>query len=409
MKEKFTKKVLDNGMTLLFEKRDLPVVSLAFAVRYGGVNESLEEKGIAHFIEHLLFKGTKNRTHSEISQQLEGVGGEINGFTDENITAYFAKLPSEHLKLGLDVLSDVVKNPLFDEKEIEKEIEKERKVIFEEIKMNKDSPIRYSIDKIQSLLYTGAFSERLIGNKETLNSLDRKKLVKKFNEIYKPKNMILCVVGNSELSDIEKFAKENFLVSEKKEIDVPQQDFDLKNDSKKETRKGIDQTNIIFCYHVPFAGDKKSYAARALIAFMAEGMSSRLFEEIREKRNLAYAVKGGSEIAKEFAHSFVYVGTTKENIEKVKEIILEEYKKVFEDFSEKELKEIKERLIGNFKISTEDSSHQMINLLYNEIGSNAEEFYDFEKKVSEITLDEIKEIAKNAYDKHSFFVLEPEE
>ncbi|MFW6283742.1 MAG: insulinase family protein, partial [Minisyncoccales bacterium] len=127
------------------------------------------------------------------------------------------------------------------------------------------------------------------------------------------------------------------------------------------------------------------------------------------KRNLAYAVKGGSEIGKEFGHSFVYIGTTKENIDNIKKIILEEYKKVFEDFNEKELRQIKKRLIGNFKISTEDSSHQMINLLYNEIGSDAKEFYDFEKKISEITLDEIREIAKNAYDKHSFFVLEPEE
>jgi len=405
MKENFIKKKLKNGMTLLFEKRELPVVSLAFAVKYGGVNESLEEKGIAHFIEHMLFKGTENRTHSQIVEELEGVGGDINGFTDENITAYFAKLPSEHLKKGLDVLSDAVKNPLFDKDELEKE----RNVIFEEMKMIKDNPIHYSIDQIQNLLYTGSFSERLIGDEKTLNSFNRDKLVNKFREIYKSNNMVLCVVGNAELEDVERFANESFSNSENTEVDVPEQKFGRKNESKKETRKGIDQTNILFCYHVPFAGEKKSYAARALIAFMAEGMSSRLFEEIREKRNLAYAVKGGSEFGKEFAHSFVYVGTTKENVEKVKEIILEEYKNVFENFSEKELDKIKERLIGNFKISTEDSSHQMIHLLYSEVGSDASDFYDFEKNVSEVSLDEIKEIAKNAYDKHSFFVLEPEE
>src|SRR3972149_9973969 len=131
MYNKFFRKILKNGMTLIFEKRNLPVVSIGIAVRCGGVNESLSERGISHFIEHMLYKGTKNRTSKQISQQIEKNGGVMNGFTEEQMTAFWCKMPSDKLKVALDVLSDMAKNPLFDAKEMEKE----RKVIFEEMKI----------------------------------------------------------------------------------------------------------------------------------------------------------------------------------------------------------------------------------------------------------------------------------
>src|SRR3990170_4903237 len=111
MKPKFYRRVLKNGLTLVFEKRELPVVSVAFAVRCGGLNESAKEKRISHFIEHLLYKGTPKRTAREIAEQIERNGGVLNGFTDENITAFWCKLPSNKLNIALDVLSDMVKNP----------------------------------------------------------------------------------------------------------------------------------------------------------------------------------------------------------------------------------------------------------------------------------------------------------
>ena len=139
---------------------------------------------------------------------------------------------------------------------------------------------------------------------------------------------------------------------------------------------------------------------------MAEGMSSRLFSEIREKRNLAYAVKGDSAITKDFAYNLIYVGTMKENVEKVKKLILEEFEKVAEGLGEKELKEVKEQLIGNFHISMEDSQTQMTNLLFSEAEGNAKDFYDFEKKISEVKLEDVKDLA-NIKD-YSFFALVPE-
>jgi len=399
MKFKFKTKVLKNGMTLVFEKRDVPVVSVAFAVRNGGINETLEEKGISHFIEHMLYKGTATRNSKKIAEEIEKNGGELNGFTSEEITAFWCKMPSKHLKIALDVLSDMVKNPLFDEKELEKE----RKVIFEELKMYHDTPRLYVFDEIQKELYNGTMGINLGGTIETMNSIDRKKMLEKFEKIYKPNNMILCVVGDADFEKIVEFAENNFN-DEKSE--VPEQKFDLKNESKTETRKGIEQANLVFAYHVPIAGNEKNYSAQVLSALIAEGMSSRLFSEIREKRNLAYSIKGGADINKRFAYNFIYIGTAKENVKVVKELILKEFEKVAESLGEEELNQVKEQLIGQNQISMEDSQTQMVSLLASEIQGNAEDFYDFEKNILKVKLEDVKKLAK--FKDYSFFALVPE-
>src|SRR3989339_672131 len=356
MKENFYKKVLDNGMVILFEKRNLPVVSVAIAVKFGGINESVEEKGIAHFIEHLLYKGTPTRDLKKISEEIEKNGGELNGFTGEEVTAYFCKMPSRHLKIALDVLSDMIKNPLFDEVELEKE----REVIFEEIKMHKDNPRLHVFDGLKDVLYEGSLG---------IN-----------------------------------FAEKNF--SKEKGI-IPKIDIQLKKDFKIEEREGIDQANLVFAYHSPLVDDEKNYAAQVLTTLMAGGMSSRLFQEIRAKRNLAYAVKGEADISKDFAYSFIYVGTNKENVEKIKGLILDEFKKVSNKLTEEELSQVKNQLIGNYQISMEDSQDQMVNLLVSEIHGDAFSFYDYENHITSVKLKDVKELAKSVLDNYSFFALVP--
>lgn len=399
MKPKFYRKVLKNGMTVILEKRDLPVVSVAFAVRNGGIHESLEEKGISHYIEHMLYKGTPTRNTQKIAEEIEKNGGELNGFTDEEITAYWCKMPSNHLNVALDVLSDMVKNPLFDKKELEKE----RKVIFEEIKMRKDRPPIYIEDRIMSCLYGDPLGKDLIGTHETMNAITREKIVKKFQEIYQPNNMILCVVGDAEFSDLIKFVEKNFGNGRGK---VPKFKVTKKNKVVIEKRKGIDQVNLIFAFHTPLANDKKNHAAKVLSVLMGGGMSSRLFSEVREKRNLAYSVWAHSDIHKDYSYMRVYAGTTKDKMEKVKEIVLDEFKKVSESLTEKELEQTKEQIVGNYHISLEESMRQMVSLLLHEIEGNAKEFYAFEKNIKAVKLEDVKKLAK--IDKYSFFALVPE-
>ncbi len=400
----FFRRVLESGMTVVLEKRDLPIVSVAFAARAGGVNEAPDEKGISHFIEHMLYKGTKTRDYKKIAEEIENNGGDLNGFTSEEETAFWCKMPAKHLKVALDVLSDMVRNPKFDRKEFEKE----RKVIFEEIKMYHDNPALHVFDEIQKQLYDGTMKIGLAGTLETMGSITVEQMKKKFNEIYKPNNLVLCVVGNADFEELVKFAEKNFSVSAERG-EIPKQTFNEINESKTEERQGVDQANTVFAYHVPLAADDKSYAAVVLNSIMAGGMTSRLFDEIREKRNLAYSVKGHSNINRSFAYNLIYVGAMKENIEQIKKIILGEFKSVARWLREKELKTAKERLIGNYQISMEDSQMQMVNLLVSEMHGNAKDFYDFEKKISEVKLRDVKELAKRAAEKYSFFSLVPKQ
>lgn len=399
--KKFQKKILSNGMTLIFEKRDLPVVSVGIGVRAGGVHEKNSEKGISHFIEHLLYKGTQTKSNKEIVESIEKNGGELNGFTSEEITAYWCKMPSKHLNVALEVLSDLVKNPLFDEKEIEKE----RQVIFEEIKMRKDNPQIFIFDEIQNCLYGGSLALPVPGTFESLKSIGRKKILDFFKKIYCAENFVVSVVGNADFKNLVSFFEKNF-ESYKGKISEP--GISLKNCEKVLRRKGIDQANLIFAYHTPLSGNKKSYAARVLSVMMAEGMSSRLFQEIREKRNLAYGVKGFSEINNLFSYNGIYVGTTAENVSEVKNLILKEFEKIAGGLEEAELAEVKEQIIGNYFISQEDSQGQMVNLLMNEIDEDVKNFYEFEKNIKAVKLQDVKEIAKSALKKFSFLALVPE-
>ncbi len=395
----FKRKVLKNGMTVIFEKRNLPLVAVGFAVKNGGINEAASEKGISHFIEHMVYKGTPSRNNKQIAEEIEKNGGKLNGFTSESCTAFWCKMPSKHLNIALNVLSDILQNPLFDEKELEKE----RKVIFEEIKMYHDSPADYVLEQIHCSLYEEPFGIPLIGTEKTMKSIDREKILEKFNQVYQPNNMVLCVVGDADFNELVKFVEKNF---KNKKGEISEFKIKKKNKIQIEKRKGVDQANLIFAYHVPLAQDKKSNAAEVLSTLMAEGMSSRLFSEIREKRNLAYAVKGDSGINKEFAYNLIYVGTTKENVEKVKKLILEEFEKVSKELGEKELNSIKEQIIGNYHISLEDSQKQMVNLIFSELEKgNAEKFYEYEKEIRAVKLKDVKDLAK--IKKYSFFALVP--
>jgi len=388
-------------MTVILEKRDIPVVSVAFAVKSGGVNETEKEKGISHFIEHMLYKGTKKRSRGKIAYEIERNGGVLDGFTSETITAYWCKMPSRHLDIALDVLSDLVKNPLFDEKEIDKE----RNVIFEEIDLHKDNPSRYALEEIHNLLYEKPFGMNLAGTKEILSKLDKNKLVEWFKVNYVPENMILVVVGEADFDSLVEFAEKNFSKKSTPSLSLPK--IIKKNEIKEEIRNGMDQANLSFAYHVPLVGERGEYAARVLSVLMVGGMSSRLFKELREKRDLVYAITGGSDINKTFSYNIIYLGTSNKNVDEAKRIVLKEFENVSKSLSEKELKEIKEQIIGNYYISMEDSQEQMVNLLSSEISGNAKEFYDFEKNIREVKLKEIKEIAGNALKKHSFFSLLP--
>jgi predicted Zn-dependent peptidase len=384
--EKFIRRTLKNGITVLMEKRELPVVAFSITNKYGAGLESSKIKGISHFIEHLVFTGTKNRTYEEISKEIEKRGGILNAFTAHEVTSFWFKLPSEHVFVGLDILSDMLINPLFDKVKFEKE----KKVILEEIKMYHDNPQRFIHDKIEENLYEKPFGEGVIGSEETISAMDRDFVFKHFREHYYPENYVVTIVGDADFDKVCEYLENNFSKSGKKTDDISPK---KRNVNSIEVRASIDQAHFIFGMHAPLPATKESYALEVLDAYLANGMSSKLFIEIREKRGLAYAVRSSLNAEKDYSYYTIYVGTTKEAIPEVKKLILEGFENV-KKMTEKDLQESKERLIGLKKISAEESSSVMSDLIFNEVASRAEAYYAYEENVRKVTLADVKKMAK---------------
>lgn len=395
---KFTKKVLSNGLTILHEKRDVPVTTVAIASKFGAAYEKESEKGISHVIEHLCFKGTKNRGAKEISSEIEKIGGILNAFTHEEVTLYHAKLPSKHMNIALDVLFDIYFNSNFPEDEIKKEV----KVICEEIKMRKDNPRIYVCDRLKQNLYDKPFGLNVSGDAKTILSLTRGDFIKKHKERYCPANSILCVVGNNSIEDVMAFVEkftfpQNFKFNKR---EVPKT-INLISDEK---RDGLEQANLAFGFHFPIGSSKERYAAQLFNSIFGDGMSSKLFLEVREKKGLVYAIKSDYDVGKDYGYLLIYAGTDKSKIKQVIEIVSEEFKKMH-NISNEELEEAKRQVAGNYLVESEGSEECVVNLIMEEILGDAEKYYLFEKNIKKVSLEEVRALAKNS--KFSYSVLSP--
>ncbi len=381
----FSRRVLDNGLTVIHEKRKIPVVTTASSVRYGAQYEPEDIKGISHFIEHLVFKGTKKRRVDEIPREVEGRGGILNAFTGEEITCFWNKMPSKHFELSADIGRDLVTNPLFQKTPLERE----RKVILEEIKMYHDNPSTFVLEKIKEMLYGGPFNMSIAGTAKTVKGLSRKKVIDIYNDIYASNNMIFSVVGDVTWDNVLNEAKK--FPNSKKEIGNV--DIVLKNGEEIHKRKGIDQAHEVLGFHMPKLGDKNRYAAEVFDGILGGGMSSRLFQEVREKRGLCYAVKSNLEQSRDYSYEIIYVGTTKDKVQKVKKIVLKEVKRLG-DLELSDLNEAKERLIGLREISKERSDSTMFDLLQEELGGNANKYYEYEENIAKVKLTDVQELSK---------------
>jgi len=385
MKEvEFHREKLDNGVTVIFEKRKIPVIAVASSVKFGAQYEKEDIKGISHFIEHLVFKGTKKRSVTEIPKEIEDKGGIINAFTSEEITAFWNKLPSKHFSLGADISRDLVLNPIF-EKEA---LERERKVILEEIKMYHDNPVTHVLEKIKEMLYEKPFNMSVAGTVGTVSKLSRERVIDLFNQIYASNNIIFSVVGDAEWGDVLEEAKK-FPPTNRKINSIP---IILKNQEIIEKRKGIDQAHEAIGFHMPSLKDKNRHAAEVFDSILGGGMSSRLFQEVREKRGLCYAIKTSLEQSKDFSYETIYSGTVKEKINEIKEIVIKEIKKI-KELKKSDFEEVKERLIGSRQISKEKCDSTMIELLQEELGGDASKYYDYEEDISRVKLQDVRDLS----------------
>ena len=380
---KLNKKVLKNGLTVLHEQRDVPVTTVMLGVKYGSAYEDEKEKGIAHFIEHLCFKGTEKRTAKEIAYELEKVGGILNAFTSEELTAYHVKLPSNHLDIAMEVIFDIFFNPIFPEADVKKEAN----VICEEIKMYNDEPRAHSIEKIKENLYEKPFGMFIAGTEKNIRSMNRKQLLDNHRKIYVPENSVLAVVGNNNFDEVVKFTEKFCIERRGEKQEIPKIEF--QNLKEEEKRKNLQQANVVLGFHFPTSSEKEKYAAEVFSTILGFGMSSKLFTEVREKRGLVYAVKTDLDLGDSYGYMLIYAGTEKSKVDEVIDICLKEFHEM-KKLTKKELEEGKEQIIGNYNVSLEGSNETALNLILEEVSDKAENFYKYAENVNKVSLADIK-------------------
>ena len=393
----FEKIRLKNGMTVLLEHRKLPIVSVMAAVKYGSACDPEKLKGIAHFLEHSVFKGTRKRSQKEIAETIEKHGGELNAATAEEFTFFYSKLPSKFAVLGIDIISDLMINPLL-KKEF---VEFEKQVILEEINLYHDRPELYVTDKISNILYESPFGMSPLGTKENIQNISRNDLLK-IHKYYNPKQMILSIVGKIDREDallnIEKqFKSKNsvcpphFLARQRKKFS-----------SMVETREGLEQSHVCFGFPICSLSQKERYAAELFNSILGVGMSSWLWQEIREKRGLAYTISSHLNQGKNFGYCYIYGGIRRGHATDSINLIKEQISK-FNKLSKSDLEDAKEQLIGNFELSNEKSDKTALSLIQEEIVKGAEEHYLYPERISAIKLEDVRAIAR--IKNHAFVVL----
>ena len=386
-------KRMENGITLITEViSGMETFSLGFFVKTGAINENPEESGISHFIEHLLFKGTKERTAKEISEFVDFEGGMINAFTSRDTTCYYIKLMATKLDVGIDILSDMLLNSTFDEESIEKE----RNVIIEEIKMYEDIPEEIVHEKNIEFALTGIQSNSISGTIESLKKIDRKAIMKYLNEQYITENLVIVAVGAFDKNYLfDKLNQKLKGLENKKNTRNP--DFSYKiNSGENIIKKESNQVHLCFSTRGISNNDKMRYPVAIISNILGEGMSSRLFQKIREERGLAYSVYSYLTRFTNCGLLTVYVGTTKEDYKTVIELIKEEFKNIREyGITERELIKAKNKYESAITFSLESMGSRMNRLASSYLNyGRIISLDEVRNEIEAVTLEDIKNAAK---------------
>ncbi len=395
---------LKNGLNLItVDMPHLNSVSTLLAVGAGSRYETRNISGISHFLEHMFFKGSrKYSTAEKIATLIDGIGAVNNAATDKEVTYYWIKSSAKHLELASDVLSSMVKESLLSEIELERE----KGVIEEELRMYRDEPTRYVWNLYERLRFGDQALGRDIGGEEDITAnCTRDNMVAYMNSLYSPKNMALVYVGKIP-SNIESLATEYF-------ADLPSNSqFEFKPykvlvQSKPKVNifyKKTDQANLVLGMTGFDRYDKKKYAARILSVILGSGMSSRLFMQVRERRGLAYSVGASHSSYKDIGLFTIYAGLKLEKVEEGLEVIIAELERVIsEKVTDDELKKAKEMIRGGIALRSEST-----NFLAEYFGTNfvldrkIQTFEELIKQTDLITVEDIQNIAKELFQRNKF-------
>ncbi len=356
---------LDNGLRLLTEKMSqVRSVSIGVWLTRGSRHESADRSGIAHFVEHMLFKGTTNRSAEDIAQAIDSIGGQLDAFTAKEYASYYIKVLDEHLPLAIDILSDIVRNPGFSPEDVERE----KKVVVEEIKMVEDTP-----DDLVHELFTQGFWENhplgrpILGTRETVESLTSDLLRRYFEDAYTARNLIVSAVGNLEHARVRELVEDKFgtigEAGEPLRENAPQviPKILIRN-------KDLEQSHLCLGASSYPQNHDDRYASYVLNTLLGGSMSSRLFQNVREKRGLAYAVFSGLSAYRDAGSFTIYAGCANEAVGEVVDLVVDELRGVKQSHvPEAELQRAKDHLKGSLMLSLENTASRMSHLARQEI------------------------------------------
>jgi len=390
------KHVLRNGIRLVTEYiPHVKSVSIGFWVESGSIYEQPNNNGITHFIEHMFFKGTGNRSAKEIAESIDNIGGQLNAFTGKECTCYYTKVLDAHLSIAVDVLTDMLFNSTF----IPAEIEKEKSVIIEEINMYEDSPEDLVHDLLSKTVFDNSLGFPILGNQDTINSFNRDMLINYIENNYTTENIVISVAGNfnsEELIQMLEGKLGNFNNSKEKNLSNYSPTFTSKNSIR---YKETEQLHLCIGLEGVSSISKDLYPLLLMNNVFGGSMSSRLFQNIREDKGLAYSVFSYPSTYKKQGLFTIYCAINPAQINEVCKLINDEVN-IIKNFglSEEEVAKSKEQLKGNYILGLESTSSRMTSigrseLLLNKIYSQK----DIINKIDNITVDDVNKIINKIF------------
>jgi predicted Zn-dependent peptidase len=395
----FRKEVLENGLTILTEKVDhVRSISLGVWLKKGSRNETPKEAGIYHFIEHMLFKGTEKKNAYEIAKIMDSIGGYTDAFTSKEHTCFYAKMLDEHLPIILELFGDILISPTFEPEEIDRE----RKVILEEIKMVEDTPS----DLVHELFLENYWADHplgrpILGSVANVNAVDQKLLRECFLRDYTPPNMLLTAAGNIDHDRLVEQVRHYFKLrtSHNGHDTAAQPPVHPNPIVMVRPKNDLEQAHICIGMMGFSANHPHRYAESILNVILGGSMSSRLFQRIREERGLCYTVFSSLNPFKDAGYVTIYAGTSPENVKTTIELTLAECELlVKQHVSDDELENAKNHLKGSLILGLEGSSNRMFTMarndLYHDRQVSAEEILE---KISAVTADDVQHVAMELF------------
>jgi predicted Zn-dependent peptidase len=400
----FKKTIFKNGLRLITAPmKDASTVTVIVAVAAGSKYESKDISGLSHFLEHMFFKGTKKRPKTkDIAGDLDAVGGEFNAYTSQESTAYYAKVDKAHIKLAIDVVSDIFLNSKIEQKEIEKE----RGVILQEINMYEDNPMMSVGEEFENLLYGDQPAGwKVIGTKENVARVGRKDFVDYREKFYNALNTVVCVVGNfgeAGESGVIREIKKIFARLRKGEVNKKKKTIEKQIEPRlKIKHKKTDQVHLVLGFRGYDMFHPDRFALTLLANILGGTMSSRLFLSVRERLGLAYYVRASDDESSDCGYFSVSAGvdTDKKKIEQTVKTILQEVKKMeAKGVSEKELQKAKDNFRGKMALSLESSDDVASYLASQELGRREiKRPEDILAKIDKVSKNDILRVARDIF------------